>query len=219
MKTNQVMARAMGKYRVEQRTRDAYFNATSLLKQWNNTHSTKKVLAEYLSNKSTKEFIDTIIERESENIGNSPYLTTRGKNGGTWMHPMLFIDFAMWINPSFKYDVLKFVYDQMIAFRNEAGDAYRELSSAVAKITPKHQMQEVMSRVGKYLNIVVKGTHKKMLRNNYGDEESQKEYVETERKIAMLINEGFITNLMDLGNYFQKLSDNKNKPSMAIKNG
>ena len=40
------------------------------------------------------------------------YLKTRGKyNGGTWMHPMLFIDFAMWINPSFKYDVLKFVYD------------------------------------------------------------------------------------------------------------
>lgn len=38
------------------------------------------------------------------------------------MHPMLFIDFAMWINPEFKYDVIKFVHDEMIRYRNEAGE-------------------------------------------------------------------------------------------------
>ncbi|MBC7407182.1 MAG: KilA-N domain-containing protein [Arcicella sp.] len=33
----------------------------------------------------------------------------KGVNAGTWMHPILFIDFAMWINPKFKVKVLKFV--------------------------------------------------------------------------------------------------------------
>lgn len=36
------------------------------------------------------------------------------------MHPLLFIDFAMWLNPAFKVKVLKFVYDELIKFRNLA---------------------------------------------------------------------------------------------------
>lgn len=43
----------------------------------------------------------------------------------------------MWINPSFKYDVLKFVYDEMIKFRNLAGDAYPRMCAAVYAILPK----------------------------------------------------------------------------------
>lgn len=35
MITNQVMKRPMGKFLVEQRTKDSMFNATNLLKQWN----------------------------------------------------------------------------------------------------------------------------------------------------------------------------------------
>lgn len=34
-----------------------------------------------------------------------------------WMHPMLFIDFAMWLNPRFKYDVIKFVHDHLVEYR------------------------------------------------------------------------------------------------------
>lgn len=44
---------------------------------------------------------------------NSVVLQSRGNNVGTIMHPLLFIDFAMWLNPAFKYDVLKFVYDEL----------------------------------------------------------------------------------------------------------
>lgn len=35
MITNQVMKRPMGNFLVEQRTKDSMFNATNLLKQWN----------------------------------------------------------------------------------------------------------------------------------------------------------------------------------------
>lgn len=100
----------------------------------------------YFENQSSNELINTIVERENLNSRNSAYLSSRGKNGGTWMHPILFIDFAMWINPSFKYDVIKFVYDEMIRYRNEAGDAYRELSSAIMKIVPKDFMPKAMQK-------------------------------------------------------------------------
>lgn len=35
MKTNNIMVRPMGQFKVEQRTKDGMFNATALLKQWN----------------------------------------------------------------------------------------------------------------------------------------------------------------------------------------
>lgn len=48
------------------------------------------------------------------------------------MHPLLFIDFAMWLNPAFKVKVLKFVYDQLIQYRNDAGDTYKEMAAQIA---------------------------------------------------------------------------------------
>jgi len=35
MKTNVVMIRPMGQFEVQQRTKDGFFNATDLLRQWN----------------------------------------------------------------------------------------------------------------------------------------------------------------------------------------
>ena len=35
MKTNQIMVRLMGDFKVTQRTKDGFFNATELLKRWN----------------------------------------------------------------------------------------------------------------------------------------------------------------------------------------
>lgn len=101
MKTNQVMIRPMGEFKVIQRTKDAFFNATDLLKQWNQLKGMKKEVSDYFDLSSTKEFIYTIMERENYDTGNYPYHKSRankGDNAGTWMHPLLFIDFAMWIN-------------------------------------------------------------------------------------------------------------------------
>lgn len=204
MKTNQVMIRPMGQFKVEQRTKDAYFNATALLKQWNERNQTKKILAEYLSNKSTKEFISTIEERETFNIGKSPYLSCRGKNGGTWMSPMLFVDFAMWLSPSFKYDVIKFVFDQMIRYRDEAGEAYKRLASAVSKIVKPDQMKDAMRQTAEGLNWCIFNNHKSALRNEHGTEENQRKLFELERLVATLIEDGFIKTHEDMMEYLRK---------------
>lgn len=217
MKTNQMMVRPMGCFSVEQRTQDAMFNATALLEQWNkmvevnmgNPIFKKKAIADFFRLDQTKEFIQALIEEENLNGENSAYLKSRGKNGGTWMHPILFVKFAMWINPRFEVQVIKFVYDQMIAYRKKSGDAYKELAAAISIITPKNRMQDVMSKIGRSINIIVKGKHQKNLRNQYGDEQSQMDYMALEKKLAMLINEGFIRSLADLSNYLGKLMADK----------
>ena len=90
MKTNQIMIRRMGDFKVIQRTKDAFFNATDLLKQWNQLKGMKKEVKDYLENYSTSELVKTIKERENFTSGNSPYVkskASRGENAGTWMHP------------------------------------------------------------------------------------------------------------------------------------
>ena len=211
----------MGQFQVVQRTKDGMFNATALIKQWNNNVNTqnsgclrKKDIDDYFNNKNTQLFIQTIIERENLNTPKMVYLKTRGKDGGTWMHPLLFIDFAMWINPAFKYDVLKFIADQMIKYRNDAGDADRELSSAVATIVPKNEMKDKMRKVGEAVNWVIFNAHEKMLRNKEGDEHKQRELWMFEKKVATLINEGFIRNFEGLINYLRRQWQVNNNPSV-----
>ena len=43
----------------------------------------------------------------------------------------------MWLNPKFKVQVLKFVYDELIKQRHDAGDNYALFTKAFAKIVPK----------------------------------------------------------------------------------
>lgn len=212
MKTNQIMVRPMGEFNVTQRTKDGFFNATSLLKQWNKFKGMKKEVNDYFDLSSTKEFISTIMERENYDTGNYPYHKSRankGENAGTWMHPLLFIDYAMWINPSFKYDVLKFVYDEMIKFRNLSGDAYPTMCKAVKSILPEEIFREKVKDLARSLNIIVYGKHESEMRNKIADESKLKELYELEMNIAQWINIGIVKNYQQLKSaltnlYFQK---------------
>lgn len=214
MKTNQEMARPMGMFRVLQRTKDGMFNATDLLKQWNASTGEKKEIYKFFDNDSTKIFIDALMSEENLNTQNSAYLKSKGKHGGTWMHPILFVKFAMWLNPRFEVQVIKFVYDQMIHYRNEAGDAYKELGCAVMKIVPNTFMQKAMKKVAEALNWIVFNGHEKMMRNKQGDECKQRELFQLEHKVADLINEGFITKYDELLNYLRRLYQKKNCPAV-----
>lgn len=216
MITNQNMIRGMGNFEVVQRTKDGFFNATELLKQWNKFYNSDKRIQSYFENTSTASFINALISEEKLNSKKSCYLTTRGKNGGTWMHPLLFIDFAMWLNPAFKVKVLKFVYDKMIQYRNDAGDAYRELGSAVNRIVPKDFMPKAMKKIGEALNWIIFNSHERELRNKHGNEAKMRELYEFEHKISSLVNEGFITNYTDLMNYLRRQYSTRNNPISLV---
>jgi len=215
MKTNQIMTRPMGSFHVEQRTKDGMFNATDLLNQWNESSGQQKQMSHYFENTSTEEFVNALMSEENFKERNSVYLKSRGKyNGGTWMHPIMFIDFAMWLNPAFKVKVIKFVYDEMIRYRNEAGDAYRELSSAVNSIVSSAFMAQAMRKIGEALNWVVFGQHEKMLRNKNGSEESMRELFELERRVAENIKDGLIRTYDDVIRFLRKRYNNKYNPKV-----
>lgn len=212
MKTNQVMKRPMGKFMVEQRTKDSMFNATALLKQWNEASGECKEISKFFENDGTKEFVSALMEEEKLNTQNSAYLKVRGEYGGTWMHPILFVKFAMWLNPRFEVQVIKFVYDQMLKYRNDAGDAYRELGNAMSKICGKKFMPVAMCNVAKAINYTVFGMHQQEIRNKEGEESKQYELFNMERQIAMLINDGFIRSYGQVIEYLRKKYTEKYLP-------
>ena len=122
----------------------------------------------------------------------------------------------MWLNPAFKVKVIKFVYDQLIKYRNDAGDAYKELSTAIQGIVHKDFMPKAMQKVGEALNWIVFNNHEKMLRNKAGDESVMRELFELERKVADLINEGFIKDYDGLIAYLRKKYIEKNNPKVFM---
>ena len=129
------------------------------------------------------------------------------------MHPLLFIDFAMWINPAFKYDVLKFVYDQLIQYRIEAGDTYREMAAGIASISKKQEITHNITSIAKAINIIVYGKHQREIRNKEAEEQSMRDLVKLQIKVAELIKEGFIKSYDALINYLRRIWLEKNQPA------
>lgn len=217
MKTNQNLTRKMGDFEVIQRTKDGMFNATELLKQWNANSKSERKLDNFFKLNGTEDFVNTIIERENLNTPKLVYLKTRGKyNGGTWMHPLLFIDFAMWINSEFKYDVLKFIYDELIKLRNEAGDTYIEMSHQISKLVRKEFLSGAIQNVSRANNIIVYGRHERDIRNKQAEEGFMNELTSQQKKITMLIEEGFISNFEDLMKYLRTQWSKKYTPKELV---
>ncbi len=215
MKTNQVLTRSMGEFSVYQRTSDGMFNATSLLKQWNSLSPTERKMDNYFNLQGTGEFVNTIIAKENLDTPKLVYVksrASRGLNSGTWMHPLLFIDFAMWINPEFKYDVLKFVYDQLVEYRNQAGNSYRRMCERIAQVSKKGDIPKNISSIAKAVNIVVYGIHEKQMRNKQAEESSMRELVKLQEMIIELIDNGYIKTYEGIRQYLLNTWRKNNQP-------
>ena len=158
--------------KIPQRTSDKFFNATEMIKYYNNLTGSKKVFAEFLSNNNTNEFIEAL-KQEILNIGNSLQLkvieSKRGKNGATWMHPYLFVKFCFWLSPTFEVKVIKWVYDNLIDFRHDAGDFYKEMCKAIQETYHdwygKNPDPLIFVKEAHFLNYLVFGTQQGKQRN------------------------------------------------------
>lgn len=225
MVTNQEMVRYIDNLSVVQRTSDGFFDGSELLRQWNAVEGNpRRRMTEFLDSPKTKDFLKALAEDESQrakiDIGeNQLLIKIKGRNtkyGKTpdkvWMNPLLFFKFAMWINPAFEVKVLRFVYDEMIRYRNDAGDAYKELGASVSKIVPKDFMQIAMPKIAEAINWVVFNHHEKNLRNKKGEEKLMRELYNFEKKISDLINEGFISTYDNLMMYLRNQYSKRHMP-------
>lgn len=205
MKTSVTMQRNMGGLTVHQRTGDGMFNDTTLAKQYYQSKGLKrgKEVSEFLKLDKTKEFIDALHIEINDNT-TKIVLSKNGKNGGTWMHPYLFIDFAMWLNPTFKVKVIQFVYDELIKNRNEAGDTYPILSASGMKLRG-YDFKEV----AKALQWIAFNKTGKNLRQTASQDEL-KCLADTQIKLAFAIDMGYITSYADLIKSMRKIYHDKN---------
>ncbi len=180
MVTNQIMKRKFMNSEVSQRTKDSYFNATELLQIYNEKMAQTRRFADFWENKNTQYFI---AELEKDlgflNVGNlahsKTYQTTRGKGGSTWMHPYLYVKFAMWLSPKFELQIIKWVYDNLIEFRNSAGVDYKEMSAAVLRnykdFYNKKPDPLVYQKEIKFINSLITGIEAGVDRNNLTEDE------------------------------------------------
>ena len=123
---------------ITQNHKTGWFNATELLSIANKYRETQgglpKRINDYLKKQETKEFIATIAKKEeiSEVVK-----VAKGRYGGTWVHPLILIDIAMWLSMDFKYQAMQWLQDNLLKYRDISGDDYKKLSSAICqKINP-----------------------------------------------------------------------------------
>jgi hypothetical protein len=153
MKTSQIMKRDFNNGQVEQRTDDGYFNANSLVALFAAQTGQYKHPTNFLRNESTKSFLEEL----SQHTGlPESQLFTRPHKQSCWMHPLLFLDFAMWLSPEFKLKVLVWLHDNLILFRNQAGDHYNEMTMTISETFEKWAGKKanalVFIREANYLN-------------------------------------------------------------------
>lgn len=174
MKTAQIMQRDFKGLQIRQNTKNGFFNLNDLYDVYiNNNPGGKKRIDKYLEFSQTREFAETLLEAELEKAENLNTLekgimiptelpsvieTKRGKYGGTWVHPYLFLDFAMWLNPKFKLWAMSVIEDKLIQVRNEAGDLFKEMNQALkasGAVSPSEYSKEAVM-----INQIVYGSNR-----------------------------------------------------------
>lgn len=216
MKTNLVMKRPMGQFEVLQRTQDSYFDANALLSQWNGVKGNpQRAMSRFFESENVKSFIEALEDDLSQSaemqFGDIQVVkeikgrnTAKGKTKDqVWMHPYLFIKFAMWLNPRFEVQVIKFVYDELIKNRHLAGDNYNVLTSAIATLPDSDYKQVAMA-----IQWIVFNRTGKNLRQS-ATQDQLREISEIEHSLAFSINMGLIKNNMELICLLRKMYNDK----------
>ncbi len=110
-----------------------------------------KRLDNFMQREDTLNLIKAI--QDNENIA-IVHKAKRGKNGGTYAHPLLLIELAMYCNKNFKYQALKWVEDKLCEYRDLSGEGYKELASCVGNIHPT-KMAIYMPRIANHIRAIV----------------------------------------------------------------
>ena len=147
MKTAVIMKRELFNTSVEQNSKTEMFNATSLVKAGNAWRLSEGLsnfnLSQWIKAKNTQEFIACLSAKYGDVLS-----VGRGKSSSTWVHPLLFIDLALAISPKLKIEVYQWILDELIKYRNDSGDSYKEMTGALyLNMKNKSDFPSYISRV------------------------------------------------------------------------
>ena len=136
---------------ISQKSKSGFFSATELERAGNKWRVMNDLpfmkLNSYFSNRANKEFI---LELEAKY--GKVKTDGRGKGNHTWVHPMLFIDIALWIDPKMKVEVYAWLMDNLLLFRNDSGESYKKMTGALYRVAKNktkfpQNIQLVASRI------------------------------------------------------------------------
>lgn len=131
MTTEVQMIRKFNGEVIKQRNTDEYFCATDLIRagnKWRQENGKDKFnFTSWRNSKTTIEFISLLESEEHKEV----VIVGRGRNKETWVHPFVFIDLALAISPMLKVKVYRWVYDDLIKYRNDSGDSYKKMCGAL----------------------------------------------------------------------------------------
>lgn len=134
MKTAVIMERKLFGGVIRQNHKTGMLNANDLHKVGNSMRKgsdlSVKQMASFFSLDSTEELIKEICLVENAGV-DEVKVSKRGKAGGTWISPVLFVDMAMWYSPQLKVQIIKWVIDGLLDARDNSGESYKRMASAL----------------------------------------------------------------------------------------
>jgi hypothetical protein len=137
MKTAVIMKRELMGIEVRQNHKTKMFNANDLHKIGNEHRKViglpPKQLAHYFGLDSTGELIKELCLTEVCRLADAKQ-STKGKYGGTWVHPVIFVDLAMWYSPKLRVQIIKWALDSLMEARDESGDSFNRMNSTLARV-------------------------------------------------------------------------------------
>lgn len=156
MQTQVLMKRELFGCEISQQSKSEFFSATELVNagnKWRLANGFKEFnLSQYIKSNSFVEF-----KTELENKYGCVLSSSRGRNSNTWVHPLLFIDIALAINPKLKIEVYEWLFDNLIKFRNDSGDSYKEMSAAIyVRFSNKREFPNYIQKVANYIKSELK---------------------------------------------------------------
>ena len=154
MKTEVIMKRELFGEQISQKSKSEFFSATDLVRAGNKWRRINNLsdfnLSQFLSLQSTKEFINSLEEKYKEDI----FIKGRGRASNTWVHPLLFIDIALAINPKLKIEVYEWLFDQLIKYRNDSGNSYKKMCGALYnKYSNKSNFHKYISELAEKIKL------------------------------------------------------------------
>lgn len=130
MKTEVEMKRDLFGFPVKQKSKSEFYCLNDLINVANQYRLNKGLnivtAQQYFNNESSKEFI-----AELEKKYGDVKVSSRGRNASTWVHPLLFMDIALWISPELKVKVYEWFLDNLLKYRNDSGDSFKLMAGAI----------------------------------------------------------------------------------------
>jgi hypothetical protein len=155
MKTEQVMERVFEDSVIKQTHKNGYFNVNDLAICANRLRAKEnrpvKDLNRYFLLDETKEYMMDVSFETGVSLEELK-ITKKGRLGGTYVHPYIFIDMAMWFDSKLKVKIVKWLYDNLIYFRDISGDSFKEMNDALKKNFPdKFEDNLMYKKVSNYI--------------------------------------------------------------------